>query len=150
MGKPVARTCTNPTSGHNLAFFDMGSFARVCPRPNDSLKRADTDALKRPTRTILHGHPHDRNEGTREVGQTSCTNVHKANLGSQLSIFDTSSFTRVCPRPNNSPKRVDTNALKQPDRTILHRCLHDQNKATRDSRANELHECAQSQPWVTT
>jgi len=24
--------------------------------------------------------------------QTSCTNVHKANLGSQLSIFDTGSF----------------------------------------------------------
>jgi hypothetical protein len=30
----------------------------------------------------------------------SCTNVHKANLGSQLSIFDTGSFARARPRPN--------------------------------------------------
>jgi len=27
------------------------------------------------------------------AGKTSCTNMHKANLGSQLSIFDMGSFT---------------------------------------------------------
>jgi len=32
--------------------------------------------------------------------QTSCTNVHKANLGSQLSIFDTGLFARARPHPN--------------------------------------------------
>ena len=34
------------------------------------------------------------------VGQTIYTNVHKANLGSELSIFDTGPFARVCPCPN--------------------------------------------------
>ena len=33
---------------------------------NDPPERVDTDALKWPARTILHGHPHDLNEGTRE------------------------------------------------------------------------------------
>jgi len=31
-------------------------------------------------------------KGQGSVGQMSCMNVHKANLGSQLSIFDTGSF----------------------------------------------------------
>jgi len=47
-----------------------------------------------------------------KAGQTSYTNVHKANLGSQLSIFDTGSFTWACPRPNDLPERVDMDALK--------------------------------------
>jgi hypothetical protein len=38
----------------------------------------------------------------------SCMNVHKANLGSQLSIFDTGSFARARPRPNDLPERVHT------------------------------------------
>jgi len=45
-------------------------------------------------------------------GQMSCPNVHKANLGSQLSIFDTGSFALARPCPNDLPKRVDTDALK--------------------------------------
>jgi len=52
------------------------------------------DALKRPTQTKRQG----------RVGQTSYTNVHKANLESQLSIFDTASFAWVAltqtTRPN--------------------------------------------------
>jgi len=44
-------------------------------------------------------------KGQGRAGQTSCTNVHKANLGSQLSIFDTGA---------PSPERVDTDALKRP------------------------------------
>jgi len=48
-----------------------------------------------------------------KAGQTSCTNVHKANLGSQLSSFDTGSFDWVRPRPNDPPERVDMDALKR-------------------------------------
>ena len=49
--------------------------------------------------------------------KTSCTNVHRANLGSQLSIFDTGSFTRARPHPDDPPERVDKDALKRPNRT---------------------------------
>ena len=49
------------------------------------------------------------------AGQTSCKIVHKANLGSQLSIFYTGSFTQACPCLNDPPERVDTDTLKQPD-----------------------------------
>jgi len=52
--------------------------------------------------------------------QTSYTNVHKANLRSQLSIFDMGSFARGRPLPNDLPKGDDTDALKRPARTILH------------------------------
>jgi len=48
------------------------------------------------------------------AGKTSCMNVHKANLGSQLSIFDKGSFARTT-RPNDPPERVDTDTLKRPD-----------------------------------
>jgi hypothetical protein len=68
-GEPIkraARTCRKPTSGHNLAFLIRGSLARARPRPNDPPERVHTGALKRPTRTILHGRPNDRNEATKE------------------------------------------------------------------------------------
>jgi len=83
-------------------------------------------------------------------GQTSYTNVQKAKIGSQLSIFDMGSFAWVRHRLNEPPERVDTDALKQPARTILHVCPHDRNKGTRESRENELHEHAQSQTQVAT
>jgi len=38
--------------------------------------------------------------------------VHKFNLGSQLSIFDTGSFAEAHPRLNDLPVRVDTDTLK--------------------------------------
>jgi hypothetical protein len=44
--------------------------------------------------------------------QTSCTNMHKAILGSQLSIFDMGSFARARPRLNDPPERVHMDALK--------------------------------------
>ena len=179
--------------GSQLSIFDMGSFARARPRRNDPPERVHTGTLKRPARTT------ETNRQGR-VGQTSCTNVHKANLGSQLSIFDTGSFAQARPRlndpartsshgrpqttrpndppeqvhvgasndplerptqtishghpqmtrPNDPPQRVHTGALKRPARTILHGCPNDRNEATRESQANELHECAQRQPRVTT
>jgi len=58
-------------------------------------------------------------------GQTSCTNVHKDNLRSQLSIFHMSSFTQACARPNDPPERVDMDTIKRLDRTILHGRPHD-------------------------
>jgi len=84
------------------------------------------------------------------AGQTSCTNMHKANLRSQISIFYMGLFTRARHRPNDPPERVDMDALKRPTRTILHRRPQDRNEGTRESWANELHERAQSQPRVTT
>jgi hypothetical protein len=85
--------------------------------PNDPPKRVHTGALKRPARTT------ETNRQGR-AGQTSCTNVHKANLGSQLSIFDTA-LART-----SSPGRPQTT---RPN----HR-----NEATRESRANEFTACA--------
>ena len=55
----------------------------------------------------------------------SSTNVHKANLGSQLSIFYMGSFAWAHPRPNDLPEQVDTDAPKQPAVTILHGHPHD-------------------------
>jgi hypothetical protein len=163
-GKRAARACTKPTSGHNLAFlirarppgralarrvqpgalkrparttetkrqgragqtsctsvhkanlgsqlsiFDTGSSARARPRPNDPPERVQPGALKRPARTT-----ETKRQG--RAGQTSCTSVHKSNLGSQLSIFDTGSSARARPRPNDPPERVQPGALKRPART---------------------------------
>ena len=82
--------------------------------------------------------------------KTSYMNVHKPNLEAQLRIFDTGTFALARPRPNDPPERVDMDALKRLDLTILHGGPHDRNKVTRESRANMLHEGAQSQPQVRT
>jgi hypothetical protein len=86
--------------GSQLSIFDTGSSARARPRPNDPPERVQPGALKRPARTT-----ETKRQG--RAGQTSCTSVHKANLGSQLSIFDT----------NDPPERVQPGALKRPART---------------------------------
>jgi hypothetical protein len=109
-GKRAARACTNPTSGHNLAFLIRARPPRARPRPNDPPVRVQPGALKRPARTT-----ETKRQG--RAGQTSCTSVHKANLGSQLSIFDTGSSARARPRPNDPPERVQPGALKRPART---------------------------------
>jgi hypothetical protein len=85
--------------GSQLSIFDTGSSARARPRPNDPPERVHAGALKRPARTT-----ETKRQG--RAGQTSCTSVHKANLGSQLSIFDTGSSARARPRPNDPPERV--------------------------------------------
>ena len=126
-----------------LRIFDTGSFARVRPHSNNPPERVHTGALNRLARTSSHGrpqmtHPNDRTNRQGRAWQMSCTNVHNANLGSQLSIFDTGSFSRPCPRPNDPPERVSHG---RPQTT----CPNDQNEPTRESRANELHERAQSQ-----
>jgi len=43
-------------------------------------------------------------KGQGRAGKMSCTNMHKAKLRSQHSIFDTGSFVRAHPRPNDPPE----------------------------------------------
>jgi len=57
------------------------------------------------TRTI-------KTKGQGRARQMSYTNVHKSNLGLELSIFDTGSFTRAHLGPNDPLERVDTDAPK--------------------------------------
>jgi hypothetical protein len=96
--------------GSQLSIFDTGSSAQARPRPNDPPERVQPGALKRPARTT-----ETKRQG--RAGQTSCTSVHKSNLGSQPSIFDTGSCARARPRPNDPPVRVQPGALKRPART---------------------------------
>ena len=99
-GKRAARTCTKPTSGHNIKFL-----IRLVRPGAPSPERVHTVALKRPARTT-------ETNRQRRAGQTSCMNVHKVNLESQLSISDMGSFARLCPRLNDPPELVRTGALK--------------------------------------
>jgi len=145
-GKRAARMFTKPTLGHNLAFSDTSSFARARPRPNELTHTPSNDLTER----FYMGARTTQMKPQARAGQTSYTNVHKDNIGSQLSIFDMGAFTGARPHPNDPAKRVDTDALKQPDRMILHGCPHDRNEATIETQANELHEHAQSQPRVIT
>jgi hypothetical protein len=112
-GRAGQTSCTSvhkANLGSQLSIFDTGSSARARPRPNDPPERVQPGALKRPAQTT-----ETKRQG--RAGQTSCTSVHKANLGSQLSIFDTGSSARARPRPNDPPERVQPGALKRPART---------------------------------
>jgi hypothetical protein len=120
--------------GSQLSIFYTGSLARARPRPNEFAW-----APARPKRS-------DKGEPGKRAARTST----KPTSGHNLAFFDTGSFARARPRPNDPPERVHTDALKRPTRTILHGRPNDRNEATRESRANELHERAQSQPRVTT
>jgi hypothetical protein len=199
--------------GSQLSIFDTGLFTRVRPRPGtpspgraltrttppNEFTRAPTNDP--PERFCMGAQTTETNRQGRAV-QMSCTNMHKANLGSQLSIFNTGSFARARPRPkrapsndpperptrttrpneftrapsNDPPERAHTGALKRPAQTThpneftrapsndpperpaqtsSHGCPqttrpNDRNEPTRESRANKLHERAQSQPRVTT
>jgi len=113
-GKRAARTCTKPTSGHNLTFLTRDR-SLGC-----TLSR--TTHLNELTRTPSNDPPEKFYMGTRmtemkpqeKAGKVSCKNVHKANLRSQLSIFDTGSFARASPCLNDPLERVDTDTLKRP------------------------------------
>ena len=122
--------------GSQLSIFDMGSFARARPRRNDPPEGVHTGALKRPARTT------EMNRQGR-VGKTSCTNVHKANLGSQLSIFDTGSFAQARPRLNDPPERVHTGALKRPSLTT---CLNRSTRAPQTTRPNDFTRAPSNDP----
>jgi hypothetical protein len=96
--------------GSQPRIFDTGSFARARPRPNDPPERVQAGALKRPARTT-----ETKRQG--RAGQTSCTSVHKANLGSQLSIFDTGSSARARPRPNEFNRGPSNDPPERPKRS---------------------------------
>ena len=64
--------------------------------------------------------------------------MHKANLGSQLSIFDTGSSARARPRPNGPPERVHPGALKR-----LARTTHPNDPPERPARTSS-HGCPQT------
>jgi hypothetical protein len=96
--------------GSQLSLFDTGSFARARPRPNDPPERVQAGALTRPARTT-----ETKRQG--RAGQTSCTSVHKANLGSQLSIFDTGSSARARPRPNDFNRAPSNDPPERPKRS---------------------------------
>jgi hypothetical protein len=151
-GKRAARTCTKPTSGHNLAFLirarsNSPSHAPQTTRPNEFTRAPSNDP---PERFCMGARTTETNRQGR-AGQTSCTNVHKANLGSQLSIFDTGSFARARPQTPERPTRTSSHGRPQTTRpNDFAWAPNDRNEPTRESRANELHERAQSQPRVTT
>jgi len=117
--------CTKPTFGHNIASLiqacSLGRTLAQTNRPNELTRTPSNDPLER----FYMGARMTETKPQGSAGQTSYTNVHKANLGSQLSIFHTGSFTRAHPRPNDPPERVDMDAIKRLDRTILHGHSHD-------------------------
>jgi len=121
--------------GSQLSIFDMVPFARAHPHPTRPNELTRTPSNDRPQRFYMGGCT-TKMKPQGKAGQTSCMNVHKANLGSQLSTFDMGSFAHTLPHPNDPPKRVDSDALKRPARNILHMRPHDQNEATKESWVN--------------
>jgi len=104
--------CTKPTSGHNLAFFiQVHSPGRALTRTTHLNELTRTPSNDPPERFYMGARTTETKPQGR-AGQTRCTNFHKANLGSELSIFDTGLFTQVRPRPNDPSERVDMDALK--------------------------------------
>jgi hypothetical protein len=133
-GKRAARACTKPTSGHNLAFLirarSPGRALARTTRPNEFKRAPSNDPPERPKRS-------DKGETGKRAAR-ACT---KPTSGHNLAFLIRA----------RSPGR----ALARPARTSSRGCPqttrpNDRNEATRESRANELHEHAQSQPRVTT
>jgi len=133
-GKWVARTCTWPTSGHNLAFLIRAHVPQCDLTLNDPTEEVYNSALKWSTWTCLHSLPQ---------------------------MIHPNEFTQWS--PNDSPEQVYIDALKRPTWMRLHRraqmtCLneftcapiHDWNEAIRERGEKKLHECAHDPPGVTT
>jgi len=141
-GRARQMSCTKMHKANlrsQLSIFYMGSFSRACPRlthPNDFTwmpspdppEWVDMDTLKWPAWMSFMGTHMTITKGQGRVGQTSCTNMHKTNLWSQLSIFYMGSFTRAhacLTRPNeftqmpslDPPEWVYMDALTQPAQT---------------------------------
>jgi len=112
--------CTKQTLGHILAFLIQsclpGRSLTQTTRPNELTWMPSNDLPE----GFYIGSCTTETKPQGRTKKTSCMNVHKANLGSQLSIFDTGSFAWACPRPNeltrmpsnDLPERVDTDTLK--------------------------------------
>src|SRR6202051_4253589 len=100
-GKRAARTCKKPTSGHNLAFFDTGSFARARPRPTRLNEFTRTTRPNEFRRAPSNDSPKRSDKG--EPGKRAARTCTKPTSGHNLAFFDTGSFVRGAPRPD-SPK----------------------------------------------
>jgi len=78
---------TKPTSGHNLAFLIWACSPRSAltrtTHPNELTRAPSSDLTER----FYMGTRMTETKPQGRAGKTSSTNVHKANLGSQLSIF---------------------------------------------------------------
>ena len=113
MGKRATQLCTKPTSDHKLSFLiqarSLGCTLAQTTLPNELSRTPSNDPLER----FYMGARTTETKPQGRAGQMSCTNVHKANLESQLGIYDTGPFDWAHPRPNNLPERVDTDALKR-------------------------------------
>ena len=99
--------------GLQLRIFYTGSFSQSRPRPNELTQMPSND----PPERYYMGARMTKMKPQGRAEQTSYTNVHKGNLGSQLSIFYAGSFARVHPCPNDLPERIDMDAFKLPTRT---------------------------------
>jgi hypothetical protein len=130
-GKRAARACTKPTSGHNLAFLirarPPGRALARTTRPNEFNRAPSNDPPERPRRS-------DKGEPGKRAAR-ACT---KPTSGHNLAFL-----IRARP-PGRALARTSSTGRPQTTRP------NDRNEATRESRANELHERAQSQPRVTT
>jgi len=113
-GRAGQTSCTNVHKANlasQLSIFYTGSFCRALPHPNELTRMPSND----PPERFYMGARTTEMKGQGRPEQTSCTNVQKAYLGSQLSIFYTVSFARACPRQNeltqtpsnDPPERVD-------------------------------------------
>ena len=146
-GRPGQTSCMNVHKGNlvsQLSIFDT-ALARTT-RPNEFTRAPSNDP---PERFCMGPRTTETNRQGR-AGQTSCTNVHKSNLGSQLSIFYTalartnmqkthgrsrlSIFgTPTCARaPTHGTTRPDRPCASRPDPTRLARTrLHEHPHTTR-------------------
>jgi len=102
-GRVGQMSCTNmheANLGTQLSIFHTGLFSLACPLPNELTRMPSNDPLER---FYMGTHMTQTNRQGR-AGKTSCMSVHKANLESQLSIFDTGSFAwaalALTTRPN--------------------------------------------------
>jgi len=90
-------SCTNIQKANlasQFSIFYMGSFSHArTTRPNELTRTPSND----PPERIYMGTSTTKTKRQGRVRKMSCTNVHKANFGSQLRIFDTGSFTQARP-----------------------------------------------------
>jgi len=81
-------------------------------RPNELTWTPSNDPPKR----FYMGAPTTETKPQGKAGQMSCKNMHKANLGSQLRIFDMGSFARGRPRPNEPTRTPSNDPLERSDK----------------------------------
>jgi hypothetical protein len=135
-GKRAARTCTKPTSGHNLAFLirarSPGRALARTTRPNEFTRAPSNDPPERPKRS-------DKGEPGKRAARTCTKPTSGHNLAFLIRARSPGRALARTTRPNEFTRAPSNDPPE-----------HDRNEATRESRENELHERAQSQPRVTT